>query len=507
MSVLFECFASVAQKKPEQIAFIEGEVRLSYAQLLKQVESYSQALQTFQNAQKSGLRVLSVCEKLSDNLKLALALAKLNGILIPANVQFTAEQIVEFSEAVDTNLILTGSEIKFSALKKRLPVDKVLLINEFLNQFDVSGQEAVNFIQPENDYFLIVLSSGSTGKPKPIEISQASKLGRTQQSIDLYGLTSNDVVLNASPFFHSLGQRLSFVPLMVGATLVILPKFTPKLWIEAVEQHQVTFTIPVATHLYALQPILAENFSRLSSLKTLVTSSAPIDTEFKRLFATEVGCKLHEIYGATEIAIATNLAPADFEKKVHTVGKPCAQIDLQILDENRECLPASKIGEIAVKTSLMFSEYYNLPELTRDSMVNGYFRTGDLGYLDDDGFLIYVSRQKDVIISGGINVYPAVIENALLRVAGIQQLYAIGVKDALLGEVVIAICQGDSTLEDQLRQTANQTLASYQRPMRYFFVESFPLTPSGKIDKIALRDYYNQLDEDWTALMRTMLYR
>lgn len=514
MAVLFERFESFAKKTPHKVAFIEGDLQLSYQQLFQQVERYSQSLQAFQNHQQSRLRVLSVCEKLIDNLQLSLALSKINGTLIPANAQFTADQLAEFATAVDANLILTDSERRSSGLKQLLPAGKVFLVHDFLQDSTVDSSQLKNSevvgshdLYSEDNSFLIALSSGSTGKPKPIVISQASKLGRAQQSIDLYGLSSKDVVLNASPFFHSLGQRLSFVPLMTGATLVVLPKFTPKSWIEAIEKNRVSFTIPVATHLYALQPVLEENFSRLTSLQTLVTSSAPIDTDFKQQFAKEIGCELHEIYGATEVAIATNLAPEDFSEKVHTVGVACKDVEIQIFDENLQMLPAGQTGEIAVKTPLMFSGYYKLPELTHDSMVNGFFRTGDLGYLDEDSFLVYVSRQKDVIISGGINIYPAVIENALLQVIGLQSVCVIGVKDKLFGEVVIAICAGDSELEGELRQIANQKLASYQRPMRYFFVEALPLTPSGKIDKVSLREYYNSIDEDWSALMRAMLYQ
>lgn len=516
MTILFEQFASTAKNTPHKIALIEGDLTLTYGQLFQQVELYSKVLHTFQNTQQSRLRVLSVCEKLSDNLLLSLALAKLNGTLIPANSQFTSGQLSEFATSVDANLILIGAESKLSGLFQFLPVAKIFLINDFFkdsesNDLLINTEKMVvpshSHQYSDNDSFLIALSSGSTGQPKPIVISQNSKLARAKQSIDLYGLTSNDVVLNASPFFHSLGQRLSFVPLMAGATLVVLPKFTPKLWIDAVQQHQVSFTIPVATHLYALQPILEESFSRLTSLQTLVTSSAPIDKCFKQQFAKEVSCELHEIYGATEIAIATNLSPEDFADKVHTVGLACDGIDIQILDDNLQTLPAGQTGEIAVKTLLMFSGYYKLLELTNASMVNGFFRTGDLGYLDDDGFLVYVSRQKDVIISGGINIYPAVVENVLLQVDDLHAVCVIGVNDALFGEIVVAICEASDVLEGQLRQQANRKLASYQRPMRYFFVDALPLTPSGKIDKLSLRDYYNNLDEDWSSLLRAMLYR
>lgn len=509
MSAVYSAFCEIAKQWPQNLALVEGDSRWSYQSLHTEVEQMAVRLQGLQNREQAPLRVLSVCPTLSVNVRLALALAKLNGTLIPANAQFQVAQLAEFAQAVDANLVICESQKTSQALlevlSERLPAGQVLHFSDLAKLSEFTG--GVQFDVPENDSFLIALSSGSTGKPKPIVISQTAKRARAQQSIDLYGLSCDDVVLNASPFFHSLGQRLSFVPLMCGATLVALPSFTPKLWIEAVETFQVSFTIPVATHLYALQPILEANFSRIQSLKTLVTSSAPIDTDFKRQFAKEVGCALHEIYGATEVAIATNLAPQDFEQKVHTVGRACKQIEIQILNDDLQSLPAGEVGEIAVKTPLQFSGYYQLPELTEQAMHQGYFRTGDLGYLDDDGFLVYVSRQKDVIISGGINIYPAVIENALLQVTDLQQVCVIGVKDALFGEIVMAVCVGDASLERDLRKMANQKLASFQRPMHYFFVQSLPLTPSGKIDKMALRAHYNQLDKDWSALMRAMLYR
>ena len=506
MSHVYQAFQKQTELNAQKTALVEGQKSWTYTQLANEIEILISHLQNEQNRLKLGLRVLSVCESLAVNLKLSIALSSMNATLIPANAQFSHEQIVEFAEAVDANLIVLDQKAKMTSLQALMPNIKVLEFDHFENTQVLSGRGEF-FTQSENNSFLIALSSGSTGQPKPIVISQKTKLARAQQSIDLYGLNNQDIVLNASPFFHSLGQRLTFVPLLTGATLIVLPQFTPQKWISAVDNFKVTFTIPVATHLYALQPTLEKNFSKLTSLKTLVTSSAPIDTDFKNRFAQEVECELHEIYGATEVAIATNLAPEDFNLKVHTVGKTCKGVQIMIIDEAQQEVKTGVQGEICVKSEFMFSEYYKLAELTQDSIHKGYFKTGDLGYVDEDGFLVYVSRQKDVIISGGINIYPAVIENLLVNVTGLEAVCVIGANDAYLGEVVLAICVAKKELEGDLRRMANQKLASYQRPIRYFFVDSLPLTPSGKLDKMALRNYYNNLGEDWSALMRALLYK
>lgn len=509
MSIIYQTIQKHAQRQADKIAIIAEDTSLSYAQLFQHVERLSDFLRLkVPNPKYQHLRVLSLCQEPVNNIILALALSKLNGTLIPANAQSTPKQVAKFCRVVNADLLLFDlNELNFSGLESAPSLPSVNF-QQALNTLDVIKE------QPENnqawstlhDSFLLTLSSGSTGEPKPIVISQAVKFARAQQTIDLYQVDSADVVLNASPFFHSLGQRLSFVPLIAGATVVYLKKFTPNLWLQAVEQHQVSFTIPVATHLYALQPMMQQALQRMRSLRCIVTSSAPIDADFKKNMQQEIGCTFFEIYGATEIAIATNLAPEDFAIKHKTVGRPCLDVDLRIVNDNGEFLNTGELGEIACKTSLMFSGYYNLPELTSKSFIDNYFLTGDLGYIDVDGYLTYVSRKKDVIISGGINIYPAEVEQCILSNNLVSAVSVIGVEDALLGEVVLAICVGEQSVEMQLRQQANKDLVSYQRPIKYFFVDELPLTPSGKIDKMALRDFYNNIAEDWSAPLRALLY-
>jgi len=331
---------------------------------------------------------------------------------------------------------------------------------------------------------------------------------RAQQSWDLYNLTSDDVVLCASPYFHSLGQRLTYVPLLLGATLVYITKFTPKTWLSFVSEHQVSFTISVSSHLYALKDALLANAEQLQSLKTIVTSSAPIDTEFKKKIFKAIGCDFHEIYGATEIAIASNLTKENATEKFASVGLPCSNVEVRILDDDGAELPIDSVGEIAVKSPLVFQGYYDQPDATKASFVGGYFLTGDLGTIDEDGFLYYVSRKKDVIISGGINIYPKTIEAIISQNPEVHEVAVIGVNDKLFGEVSIAICvtTDQKNIASELHLLANQNLAPYQCPLKYFFRDSLPLTPTGKVSKLALREEYNALNQDWTMPLRLMLY-
>jgi acyl-coenzyme A synthetase/AMP-(fatty) acid ligase len=500
--ILYQQIAKNACQAPTKIAVISDTLTINYEQLIQGIDCLAQTLINLYPKQKP-IRLLSICEQPEHNLQLALALAKINGTLIPLNAQTPAQKLIQSFEFVDADYVVADH--------KRIPIqlsDKSLQWQNLIEkQSNHNAQKVSDQACLPHDSFLISMSSGSTGQPKPIVLSQQAKLNRANQSIKLYAINGRDVVLNASPFFHSLGQRLSFVPLVAGATLVYLKHFTPKSWISLVEQHQVTFSIPVASHLYALQPLMELHYKELQPLRCLVTSSAPIDVNFKKRMKDEVGCQFHEIYGASEIASVSNLAPEDFAEKYKTVGKPIGGVKVKILDEKLNELAVGQIGEIAVQSPLRFTEYYAQPELTKIAFTQDYFLTGDLGFIDVDGYLSYVSRKKDVIISGGINIYPIEIEKCLLATKLIKEVCVIGVEDKMLGEVVLAICVGDRDVEMKLRKQANIELISYQRPIRYFFVKSLPLTPSGKVDKMTLRATYNAMNEDWSDAIRQMMYQ
>ncbi len=501
MPFLYQLFEKQAQQHAEKSALISGELHYSYGELLALAERWAQFLFT---EQKQRPRVALLIEDPLCNIAVSLAVARLDGACIPTNPQMVPEQLLAGWQASDVTIVVyeqkfqqkiaaCGGAMAFIACDALPPEGRVA---ELPASFPWSG---------ERD-FLITLSSGSTGAPKPIVISQQVKVARAQQSWDLYGLSAEDVVLCASPYFHSLGQRLVYVPLLLGATLVTLSQFTPRQWLALLAAHRVSFVIAVSSHLYALKAQLLQNAAQLGSLKTIVTSSAPIDAHFKEQLFHKVGCDFHEIYGATEVAIATNLAPSDAARKYATVGTPCNGVALRILDDAGKDRPANEIGEIAVKSPLAFEGYYRRAELTAASLRGDYFLTGDLGFIDEEGFLSYVSRKKDVIISGGINIYPGDIEKVLSQYAALREVAVIGVEDELLGEVVVAVCVTEGESESALRRIANQHLAPFQRPLKYFFVEKLPLTPSGKIAKQALRDHYNPMNDGWTDALKVMLY-
>ncbi|WP_076410841.1 class I adenylate-forming enzyme family protein [Shewanella sp. UCD-KL12] len=515
MSPIYTRFHSVASATPDKLALQDGEQSYTYLQLLQRIDSLAADISVISGGERP--RIALITDEQLDNVCISIAIAKVGGCCIPMNAHMLPAQLLAACDAVDANIVMGKQHL----------LDKLSLSQQFkvMSTDDISHPEYLSHLDVLNDTseqvckdipeqwqseedFLITLSSGSTGQPKPIMISQAVKLARAEQTWQLYKLTSADTTLCASPFFHSLGQRLTFVPLLLGSSLIHLSRFTPLSWLSLVAEHKVNFVIAVSSHLYALKNSLLSNTETIQSLRTIVTSSAPIDAGFKAQVFNAIGCDFHEIYGATEIAVATNLAPVDANEKYKTVGKPCDNIKVQILDQELQVLPCELVGQIAVKSPLSFSGYYGKRELTKLSSHHEYFLTGDLGYVDQEGFVTYVGRQKDVIISGGINIYPKDIETELLTHPELHEVAVIGVEDSLLGEVIVAICISDaqSDIEASLRKIANKNLAAFQRPLKYFFPESLPLTPTGKVSKILLREQYSKLNQGWTDMLRVMLY-
>jgi len=508
MGTLFNTFKDAAESFPEKTALITEGGRHSYASLLTQANLWANLLYARNTNQQP--RVALLIEDPFHTISTSFGVARLDGNCVPTNPQLHPKQLLHNWQATDVNIVIYEPIFKHKI--KSFPQNDWI----FISTDEVIQQQIVETTPPSNNNFpwskqndfLIAFSSGSTGTPKPTVLSQENKLMRAQQSWDLYNLISDDVVLCASPYFHSLGQRLTYVPLLLGATLVYVTKFTPKNWLSFVSEHQVSFTIGVSSHLYALKDALLDNAEQLQSLKTIVTSSAPIDTEFKREIFEAIGCDFHEIYGATEIAIASNLTKENASDKFASVGLPCSNIEVRILDDVGAELPIDTVGEIAVKTPLIFQGYYNQPDATKASFVDGYFLTGDLGTIDQEGFLYYVSRKKDVIITGGINIYPKTIESVISQNPDVHEVAVIGVNDKLFGEVSIAVCvtTDQKNIASELHLLANQNLAPYQCPLKYFFRESLPLTSTGKVSKLALREEYNALNQDWTMPLRLMLY-
>jgi len=498
MNNIIEIFLKNVEKNPSKIAVILKDKTYTYKQLQLDIEEYSYFFES--SGLTKNTHTLLILENSYEFIVSMLAIANIGAVIAPLSTTLKKDAILKAISTTQSTYLITNSKIK-----NKLNIDAVsTLCIDTIKPNHESYKLNMNKIDISQDYIL-TLTSGSTGDPKPIVFTQETKINRSLLAArDLYNLDSSERIIVASPLYHSMGQRLILLPLLIGATCVLLPKFSPKLWIETVQKHKITFTIAIASHLNILVQTLKPQ-DDMSSLHTIVSSSSLLEDDIKAQCIEKFGCDFHECYGASEVGIVTNLAPIDCKSNLSSVGKALPFVDIKIVNDKKEVLGVNKIGEIIVRSKTAFSRYFNNKEITKQNVIDGYFYTADLGMIDERGFLYLKGRKKDVIIVGGTNVYPLDIENEILKVPHIKECCVIPIKDQYFGEVIMAVIVPSDEQFDlkEVKKACIRNLAEYQQPMCYEITKDLPKNDLGKIMKYKLIEQYK--DYDVTKYLRGIL--
>lgn len=462
MSIAKLFFQNV-QKNPEKVALIFNENAISYSDLSKMVCQISANIKDAKNA-----HIAVLLENSIEFAALLIAAAQTGAVLVPFPATMSSSQLEYLFKKNSVDFYI--GERSFKNVQKLEILENRSLLTDILND------------NIDNNY-IIVSTSGSTSEPKPIVLTQSIKLKRMDIARKTYGLNSSDVILVSTPMHHSLAQRGVLLGLTLGATVVLMDRFSPTKYLETIEQTKVTFSFSVSNQLESIEDIIDQY--NVSSIKKIVSSSYAIKPDVKNRLLNYFD--IHECYGTSEVGCVTELQPKDLDEHLESVGKPIDGVEIKILEPNKQ-----GIGEIAVKSPWRFKEYYNLPEITSESFKDGYFKTGDLGILKD-GFLYYTGRKKEMIKTGGISVYPIDIEKVIKEVDGVDEVAVIGIEDSYFGEAVVAIFTGDAKIAD-IRKVVKEKLLSYQQPLFYDKVDALPKNSLGKIQKFKLKEQYKNLD-------------
>lgn len=284
-----------------------------------------------------------------------------------------------------------------------------------------------------------------------------------------------------------MAERLVIIPLILGGTSVLLPRFTPILWLNCVSEQKVTFTIAVSAQLGQVCQLLSSPYvPEISSLRCVVSSSALLEPYIRAELIRKLSCDLHEMYGTSECSTVTNINFKESANKANSVGRGLPGVEIRIIDDSGNEVQAGEIGEIAVKSPLRCDGYYKMPETMKEALVDGFFRTGDLGRLDEDKYLYFAGRKKEIIITGGVNVYPKDIEEKLIKLDGIKECAAFAYSDERLGEVVaVAVVseEGSEVNKRAVQIYCARNLADFQQPHKVFFLNELPKNSMGKLVK------------------------
>ena len=499
---IFQQIIVNSRKYKNKTAIIFEEKKISYNSLNKTVSNLSASL--FDIGVRKGDKIGLVLHNSPEFIYIILAAAKIGAAIVPLNTTLPASTIIKNFLSIKTKFIISWytvlKKINFDNKYKKLFKNKLISVGDKINNckyFDdllkegkKNSKYADNLNLLNNDY-IISLTSGSTGLPKPIIFTQKTKLLRSLSVKKLYNLNHKDTVIASTPLEHSLSQRLIFVPLIIGGTLVLLKNFTEKIWAEKVKKYKVTFSILVSSQIESIFRSKKNYFSKLKSLKTAVSTSAKLSQNFKDKINLFPRCNFYEWYGASEIGTVTNLHLNKEIKKTKSVGKACPGISIKIIDDKNNSKRKGIIGEIACKTPLVFSGYLNKKKMTKSSFYADYFKTGDLGYLDQDNYLYLAGRKKNIIVVGGINVYAEDVEEIIKKFPQIKDCCVIGVDDERLGEAIVAVIiwkKGKKRNVNKLKQYCFKNLADFQQPLAYKFIEKFPKNILGKVSRRDLKN-------------------
>lgn len=346
------------------------------------------------------------------------------------------------------------------------------------------------------DLAVIAYTGGTTGQPKGVMLTQQSMVLNVLSHVVEMELLDDERLLLCSPLPHSAGF-LMLAGLLKGATHFVESNFLPEIVVRRIENDGVTLTFMVPTMIYRLIDWIGDTRYNLSSLRSILYGAAPITLPRLRQGLALFGPVFMQIYGQTEAPnFITRLRRQDHRPdddtahRLASCGQPVAMAEVRIVDTDNRTLPVGEVGELAARTPYTMAGYHGLPDKTAETLIDGWLHTGDVAYQDADGYVYLLDRKKDMIISGGMNVYTKEVEDAIHSCPGISQVAVVGLEDADWGEAVTAFvvaADGVRPAESDVIEHCRSELSKYKRPKAVYFVDTLPLTVYGKHDKKALR--------------------
>ena len=487
---------------PTKVAILAGDREVTFGELDAASDRIASGLKA--RGFERGERLIVIGDNSPDWLEVFFAAAKLGGIVVPVShllkppeIRFQVEDSGASWAFVDAKML----EGKFLPIREQVGVELFVMngsapgVAAALDELRATEEVTITAADgPSSPDDLIVLqyTSGTTGKPKAAMHTHRALLIQALHQIVDSDLTRDDVYLVVPAFSWASGLHyMTLSCFYLGATVALYPMggFDPDQLCAAIERHGVTRVVMVPTILRQVVPSGAAKRHDLSSLKTVLTGSEPVPVPLIEEFSEQLPhVGILQGYGMSEFPISiTILRPEDAIAKVGSTGKATIVTELRVVDGRGEDLPPGEEGEILLQSPATMVGYWQRPEETAQTLVDGWLHTGDLGYLDEDGYLYIVGRKKDMIISGGLNVYPAEIEKVVVAHAGVRECAVVGTTDERFGEVGLAHVVPQDGVEvdlDEVRAFAAEQLSTYKVP-KHWVVRRDPLprNPAGKVQK------------------------
>ena len=495
---LFDAIFEPTKKSPE-LFLINNNGEITYSEFHKTINQIANLL--IQKGMKPGERVAVQAEKSNLQIALYAATLKAGGVYLPLNTGYTLSELEYFIEDSGAKIIVIDKKIEEQLLAS---VDKSITIltlnsDESGSVMDYAKNQDIKFEAIERspeDLAAILYTSGTTGKSKGAILSHKNLLSNTKVLEEYWKFTKDDVLLHMLPIYHTHGLFVATNLLAyVGGAMIFLPKFDIDQAIEWMSKATTMMGVPTFyTRLLSDQRF---DQSLTNHMRLFISGSAPLLAETHREFEDRTGKKILERYGMTETNMCTS-NPYDEERIAGTVGLPLPGVELRIADDQGNEIKQGDIGIIELRGENVFKGYWQMPDKTNDSFrKDGFFITGDMAKIDHKGYVTIVGRDKDLIITGGLNVYPKEVETVIDQIETILESAVFASPHKDFGEAVVAaiVRKNNSLSEIEVKKYLSDKLAKFKQPKKIIFIENLPRNAMGKVQKAELRKKYKSLFE------------
>ncbi len=489
---------------PEKEAIVEGDKRISYRDLNLRVNRAAHSLQKL--GVKPGDRVSIIAFNCIEFVELIMATAKIGAMLVPLNWRLTPHEltfIVTDSGAqtlvFDEFFAKAVEEIKVKAAIKNYVSLGAASFPFAAKYEDLLASETETEPTPEKEVnletpHLIIYTAGTTGKPKGAVLTQGASFWNAVNVIIPMDITSQDRNLMVIPMFHIGGIGLFTLPMLyIGATAVITRTFDPAKALDLMKKERITIFmgVPAIFLFLAQQP----DFDVLKNVRIVMSGGAPLPVSLVKLYDSK-GIRLGQGFGMSEAGPSVTVLDRDkYLIKAGSIGSRLMHLETRVVDDDMNDVKPGETGELIYRGPNVLLEYWNRPDATKEAFRGGWFHSGDIARIDEDGDLYIVDRKKDMFISGGENVYPAEVENALYELPEIAEAAVIGVPDKKWGEVgkaIVVLKKGKELSEEQILAHLKTRLAKFKVPASVAFIDVLPRNAMGKVLKNALREKYQK---------------
>ncbi|MEH7385467.1 AMP-binding protein [Bacillus sp. JJ1521] len=516
-----ELLEKVCKKDPQHEVSYDGYTRVTYQELWEKSLNLAASLQEI--GITKGDKIAVCLPNWNEFVVIYMATAHLGAVIVPFNTRYRQDEVEYILRNSESKIAFFTEEFGgvkhyeqftlatqlVASLERLITVrcvkDGHMSYEQLLERVDQNLFSPV-LVDSDNDVFCILYTSGSTGAPKGAMLTHSNFVNTATITAEEMKCTVDDVFYVAVPLFHVFGMVPSILStIAIGARMVLAEKYNAKEALETIQNEKITVKHGVPT-MFILELNHAEfrNYD-LSSLRTGIIAAAPCPVEIVKRIRTDMGCDIVVCYGLSETSPTLTMTAFDDDDQIRaeTVGKVLPGAEVKIVNEFKEDVGLNEVGEIACRGFGIMKGYYNMPEKTREALDReGWFYSGDLGTIDEQGNLRIVGRKKEMIIRGGYNIYPREIEEVLYTHPDVMEVAIVGLPDTVLGEISCAcvkIKPNTSPNANDLLEFVRPKVADYKVPDKLLIMDEFPMTASGKIRKVSLQE---QLKEKLGAELR-----